>query len=211
MQEHSHLDVGDADPPPGTARPGGRTARNREAVLDAALGLLAEHGYAATCVQDIATRSGVAASTIYRRWGNRDGVILDLAGTLVAEPVGALPDTGDLERDLTLLGRVILDVMSNPRDGVVQSTLVAAGVHSPTARRTLAQIINRRVEDTKIIAERAVERGDVPADTDAGKVINTLAAPIYHRWYILGEEPTDDELAGFARVAAHAARDALLT
>ncbi|MCX3060225.1 TetR/AcrR family transcriptional regulator [Streptomyces beihaiensis] len=207
--------VGDSDTTPdtapGTRRPGGRTARNREAVLEAALELLSELGYAATCVQDIANRSKVAASTIYRRWGNRDGVILDLAQTLVAEPAGALPDTGDLERDLALLGQVIVDVMSSPRGGVVQSALVAAGVDSPTARKTLAQIVNRRVEDTKLIAERAIERGDVPAGTDARHVINTLAAPIYHRWYIGGERPTTEELHRYARVAAHAARSGLLS
>ncbi|SEK49209.1 TetR/AcrR family transcriptional regulator [Streptacidiphilus jiangxiensis] len=213
MQAEFHLHSESATPEgaPGTHRPGGRTARNREAVLDAALATLAEVGYADTCVQDIATRAGVAPSTIYRRWGNRDGIILDLALTLVAEPVAALPDTGDLETDLAALAHAIVEVMQSPRIGLVQSILFAAAVQTPTARQTLNTIITRRVEDTKGIAERAVARGELPADTDPARVINTLAAPIYHRWFITGETPDTDDLTRFAKVATLAARHGLLS
>ncbi len=71
---------------PGTARPGGRTARTRAAVIQADIGELTEHGYAAgTTVEQVAARAGVAKTTIYRRWRSLDGLLADV----MAEARGA--------------------------------------------------------------------------------------------------------------------------
>ncbi|MEV3975004.1 helix-turn-helix domain-containing protein [Streptomyces sp. NPDC050698] len=49
-------------------RPGGRSARVRKAVLAATAAELSERGFAAMTIEDIAARSGVHKTTIYRRW-----------------------------------------------------------------------------------------------------------------------------------------------
>src|SRR5215204_176225 len=62
------------------ARPGGRTARTRAAVLDATVAELAEHGHAALTVEAVAARAGVNKTTLYRRWGGKDGLLADAVG-----------------------------------------------------------------------------------------------------------------------------------
>ena len=57
-------------------RPGGRSARVRRAVLDAVVELLEEGGARAVTIAEVATRSGVNASSIYRRWHGVDALIL---------------------------------------------------------------------------------------------------------------------------------------
>src|SRR4051812_884670 len=73
-------------------RPGGRTARVREAALRATLQELLENGYADSSLEAIARRSGVSRATLYRRWGGRSGLLLDAVewfGVTQAE----VPDT----------------------------------------------------------------------------------------------------------------------
>ena len=58
-------------------RPGGRSARVRRAVLDAALDVLHAHGMEGLAVTDVAARAGVHETSIYRRWGTREHLIVD--------------------------------------------------------------------------------------------------------------------------------------
>src|SRR6266508_6116912 len=87
------------------ARPGGRAARVRPAVLQATVELLWARGFEALEVPEIARRADVHASTIYRRWGSKSRLV----GEAVLErggPLSPTPDTGTLTGDLI---RLMLD------------------------------------------------------------------------------------------------------
>jgi AcrR family transcriptional regulator len=63
---------------PGTIRPGGRTGRTgrtAESVFAAATAERAERGYADISIESIAARAGVHKTTLYRRWGSKEGLI----------------------------------------------------------------------------------------------------------------------------------------
>jgi AcrR family transcriptional regulator len=68
-------------------------------VLTTTRDLLAEVGFAATTVQEIARRSGVHPPAIYRRWPSRHALIEDAAFSELTEL--AIEPTGDLRADLT--------------------------------------------------------------------------------------------------------------
>ena len=72
-------------------RPGGRSARVRRAVLDVVVELLEEGGVQAVTIAEVATRSGVNASSIYRRWRGVDALILDAAAPPSALTSGTSP------------------------------------------------------------------------------------------------------------------------
>ncbi|WP_433250788.1 TetR/AcrR family transcriptional regulator [Streptosporangium sp. CA-135522] len=203
MQGDSHLGS--------KRRPGGRTARNRAAVLDAALAELVEHGYAETSMEKIATRAGVATSTVYRRWTNLEGVIQDLASQF-ADDVGVppsgefFPDSGDLETDLRALAEVIVTLYEHVAQRIWLDAMVAAAVRDPAARETLSGVLAIRIRETSVLVMRAVKRGEVPADTDPEEVIRMVGAPFYYRMLVTGE-PIDFALAArVAAMVAHAAR-----
>jgi len=61
-------------------RTDGRLDRSRDpAILNAALAALAEYGYDATNMNDIAARAGVGKAAIYRRWSSKAALITDAA------------------------------------------------------------------------------------------------------------------------------------
>ncbi|TDC16783.1 TetR/AcrR family transcriptional regulator [Actinomadura bangladeshensis] len=190
-------------PEPGSVRPGGRTARVREAVREAVLAELAEHGYRGLTVEGVAARCGVHKTTVYRRWGGADGLIADALARAAAEP-WPVPDTGTLPGDLRALARLVLTGLTDPAQAPLTRAFVLAAAHSDTAARALHAFYARRHEQAAAITERAARRGEVPAGTDPAEVVRAAVAPLYHRAFITGE-PVDEAAADRAAAAACAA------
>src|SRR5918992_5228630 len=117
-------------------RPGGRTARVREAVIAATYDELAERGYAGLTVERVALRSGVHKTTLYRRWGGVDGLLADALAWSSLEPWD-VPDTGTLEGDLRHLGAVLLDAFTHPESLRPSEAVIFAAGHSPRAAEAL--------------------------------------------------------------------------
>lgn len=189
-----------------TTRPGGRTARVAEAVIDATLAELAEVGYAALRVEAVAERAGVNKTTIYRRWGGKAGLVFTAAierrGTL-APP----PDTGSLRGDLIALLKEIRLGLKTPW---IAALIREAGPRT-AANADLYELLDRfwpaRFRTSDAIFERAVERGELPPGTDTGFLLEMISGPLYFHWLMLGHPLDDaflDQVAEFALRGAQA-------
>ncbi|PXX70879.1 TetR family transcriptional regulator [Nocardia tenerifensis] len=184
---------------PPRPRPGGRTARIRAQVLAAVEAELTEHGYDALTVDTVAARAGVHRTTVYRRWRDVGGLIADVfaaASDLDWHP----PDTGALRGDLTALNREIQDSLTEKSS--IAMALIAVSFRSEDAARALRQLWEERYTQCEIVVRRAIERGEVPADTDTRAVLVAATAPVYHRLVLL-RTPADAGLP--ERTAAAAA------
>lgn len=190
-------------PEAGTTRPGGRTARTRALVRDATVAELAEHGYPGLTVEGVAERSGVHKTTVYRRWGGVDGLVVD-ALDLTTEDTWAPPDTGSLDGDCRALARELVVMFADPLDGPSSRAFVVAALHSERAAAALRTVFADRFARSSVIIERAVARGEVPAGVDAGAMVRTAMAPLYLRLFVTGE-PLDDTVADQAAATAVAA------
>lgn len=191
---------------PGTLRPGGRTARTRAAVLAAVVAELTEQGYAGASVERIATRAGIAKTTIYRRWGGITGLLADLMAGYAAQEI-PVPDEGDLSSDLRALSRAVVAAIAHPAIGAAFASIVAAAVQDPAARGMLSRFINSRAAEMRVIVDRAAQRGEVPDGTDAAEVIKTVTAQLYYRLFVVGEpigQAAADRAAAIATAAARA-------
>ena len=186
-------------------RPGGRTARTRDAVLRAVIEELNDNGYAGATVERVADRADVAKTTIYRRWGSLDGLLADLMAERAAQEI-PVPDEGDLGSDLRVLARHAVASVRDPAVRAALASIVAAAVQSPAAREVLTRFLAGRTAAMAIIVDRAVERGEAPAGTDAAETIRTVTALIYHRLFIAGEQASEALADSAAAIAAAAAR-----
>ncbi|MFD9906535.1 TetR/AcrR family transcriptional regulator [Streptomyces sp. NPDC059063] len=192
-----------APSPPGTRRPGGRTARTRAAVRDAVLSGLSDHGYPGLTVEYVAEHSGVHKTTLYRRWGGLEGLVAD-ALDLAGEDSWTPPDTGTLEGDLRELAREAVDAFADPAKAAAPTAFIAAAFQSPRAADALRAFYAERFARCESVVTRAVERGEADADVDAAAVVRAVSAPLMLRAFIT-REPIDTALADQSAAAALAA------
>ncbi|MFJ3790231.1 TetR/AcrR family transcriptional regulator [Kitasatospora sp. NPDC090091] len=193
-----------------STRPGGRSARVRAEVVTATLAEVTEKGYDGLTVDAVATRSGVHKATLYRRWGGVDGLVAE-ALTASADQPWPLPDTGDLAGDLRLITHEAFAVFTDPDLGPTPTALIAAAQRSDTGAAALRAFFTARHRQAAAVAERAIERGELPAGTDGAEVVRAATAPLYYRLFVSGE-PLDARTAERAAdAAALAARAGLFT
>ncbi|MFJ7629826.1 TetR/AcrR family transcriptional regulator [Streptomyces sp. NPDC097595] len=185
---------------PGTVRPGGRTARVREAVLRAAGDALAEHGFDRLDLADVARRAEVGKTTVYRRWSSPTGLIADLLDDM-AEQSSPRARTGSLEGDLRANARLVLKTLTDERQGALFRSVIAAATCDPRTAQALHRFYAIRVEEWAGCVTEAVERGELPSGTDPDEVVRAVSAPLYYRLLASGD-PLDEAAADRAADAA---------
>jgi AcrR family transcriptional regulator len=173
--------------------------------MAAAMEELSEHGYAGARLERVAARAGVAKTTIYRRWGSLDGLLVDLMAEHAAQEI-PVPDEGDLGSDLRALARHVVASVRDPAIRTALASIVAAAVQSPAPREVLTRFLTGRTATMTVIVDRAVQRGEAPAETGSAEIIRTVTALIYYRLFIAGEQPTEALADSAAAIATAAAR-----
>jgi AcrR family transcriptional regulator len=111
-------------------RPPGRGRKLRAAVLAATLAELTACGYAALTVDNVARRAGVHKTSVYRRWKDRAGLVLDALTENVAVGV-PIPDTGAIDTDLQAYARSLVAWLSSPLGRGVLAASVSDAARVP--------------------------------------------------------------------------------
>ncbi|TCK24865.1 TetR-like C-terminal domain-containing protein [Pseudonocardia endophytica] len=186
---------------PGTRRPGGRTARVREAALAATLEVLTDKGFDGLSVDAVATRSGVHRATLHRRWGDVGGLLADALDSSAGEG-WTPPDTGSLDDDLAAINEEVREALVAPRS--VTAAVIAASFRSEPAAAAMRRFLADRYERSAVVVDRAVARGDAVEGTDAHTVLLAATAPVYHRVLLLGDPPDAATARRYAELAAAA-------
>lgn len=152
---------------------------------------MAEKGIADFTVSDVAARSGVHETSIYRRWGNRESLIAD---TLLgySEQVIPVPDTGSISTDLHGLLSGVAAYLGSPVGRALAQALAFSGGESRWAA-VRQEFWTGRLELASAIIDRAIDRGELPAGTDSRLVLEALVAPLSFRTLVT-REAIDDGL-----------------
>jgi len=170
-------------------RTGGRSARVREAVLQATLEGLGELGPGDLTFSEIARRSGVHATSIQRRWGSRENVILEALMAASNERI-PVPNTGNLRGDLLRLARSLAIYVTGPLgEGVVR--MMAASQDDAVLAANRAEFFRMRYAASRVIFDRAAARGEFRAGADTHLAVELLSAPIYFR-LLVTRQPIDE-------------------
>jgi AcrR family transcriptional regulator len=170
-------------------RTGGRSAKVREAVLQATLQALDEHGYSGLTISEIARRSGVHASSIQRRWGSLENVLLEAVLGYSQQKL-PIPNTGSLRGDMLAFARSLSRYLATPLGETVLRTMAVADA-DPALSANRSQIIKARYDATRVLVERAADRGELNPGTDSRLAVELLVAPLNLR-KLMGE-PIDDK------------------
>jgi AcrR family transcriptional regulator len=169
-----------------------RSEKARQAILDAAAELLLARGLSAVSMDAVAERAGVSKATIYRWWPTKEALALD---ALYTEWAAARPyprDTGSLRGDLLSLLRPWVRLAGSRPYGWVSGALITEAQTDPVfALEYLQRFVEPRRDQARAIFSRAIERGEVPADTNVEVALDLLYGPLYHR-LLHGHAPLTD-------------------
>jgi AcrR family transcriptional regulator len=174
----------------GRGRP--RSQEADRAILAATLDLLASRGLAAMSIEEIAARAGVGKATIYRRWPSKGLLALDaFVGSFQEQQ--PLPDTGTLRGDLTAALTAWVRTVTGTSMGSMLTGLIAEAQHDPSLRAAWRErVLEPLRAPYRVLLDRAVARGEIPATVDREVVLDLLFGAAQHR-LLLGHLPLTDD------------------
>jgi AcrR family transcriptional regulator len=166
-----------------------RSERTRDEILDAAVKVFAQHGYAHGTTNRIAKRADVSIGSVYQYYPNKDAILIELAGRHLDAGVAATADR--------LKAGVIVSVEDAIRDIIVATIdnhrqdpefLRVIIEQAPRSRQLMAKVVERQQESVQAMktlltgqAEVVVKDNDVAARlvvlTIESVVHQAMAAP----------------------------------
>ncbi|MFD3504686.1 TetR/AcrR family transcriptional regulator [Streptomyces sp. NPDC058676] len=191
--------------------PVGRTGRPRSAAADTAIlaatrAALVELGWSKLTLGDVATRAGVAKTTLYRRWAGKNELVVDAVAELFDEL--ELPDRGTLAADIEGVVLQFAAILARPEAKSGLMAVVAESVRDDALReRIRASIVERQKRLVLEGRSRAQARGELPPEPNPEEAARTVdlifdivAGAVVHRT-LVSAEPADEEwVRSFTRV-----------
>jgi AcrR family transcriptional regulator len=160
-----------------------RGAEAEKAILATTRELIAAEGVGSLTIEGVAQRSGVAKTTIYRRWRDKD----ELALAVLVESTQTLPppsDVGDTRKELvafvTAATRIIIE------NGAFEGLVSEIATRPELGEIYRTRVVDRRLADVRTIIERGITRGDLRPDTDVRLAHEMLVSPRIYRLLFSG-------------------------
>lgn len=161
---------------PLSTSPTRRRARRKDArpgeIVEAALRLFAERGFAATKLEDVAAAAGIGKGTIYLYFPTKDDLFravvrqavlpnLEAATALAADPEVSAAET------LRLLAERFLEVMDSDLTAIPKLIVAEAGNFPALARFYADEVAHKGMALIRGVLARGIERGEFrPVDLD---------------------------------------------
>ncbi|MEZ0090575.1 TetR/AcrR family transcriptional regulator [Streptacidiphilus sp. EB129] len=169
-----------------------RSADADLAILAATRAALAEHGWGGLTMGDVATRAGVAKTTLYRRWPSRNELVVDAVAVLFDDL--EMIDLGSLRADIEAVVQQFADLLALPESQAALLALFAEATRDPALRQRVREAIidpqKRLVHQGRAAAQA---RGELPPDADpevaaqdVDIIFDTIAGAVEHRVLVLG-------------------------
>ncbi|WP_173263775.1 TetR/AcrR family transcriptional regulator [Streptomyces pacificus] len=185
--------------PARTGRP--RSAEADAAILGATRAALVELGWSRLTLGDVATRAGVAKTTVYRRWSGKSELVVDAVAELFDEL--ELPDRGSLAADIEGVVLQFAALLERPEARTALMAVVAESTTDvPLRERIRVSIVDRQKRLVLEGRARARARGELPVETDpvtaaraADLIFDMIAGAVVHR-ALVSCEPVDRHWVG---------------
>jgi AcrR family transcriptional regulator len=179
IQDQGPRTDAEAGPAPETSRRPGRprSEQAEQAIIEATLDVFAEKGFEGVCVELVAARAGVGKATIYRRWPNKEELLLAAFASLKSpfpEPKGA-----SVREDLLAMVEVMCADKADPRKARRYALLLGEGEKYPRLMaRYKETVVQPRRDAMRTVIRRGIETGELRPDTDVEIAMLSLTGAI---------------------------------
>ncbi|MDG9684555.1 TetR/AcrR family transcriptional regulator [Streptomyces anulatus] len=181
-----------------TGRP--RSTAADAAILEATRASLVDLGWSKLTMGDVATRAGVAKTTLYRRWAGKNELVVDAVAVLFDEL--ELPDLGSLAADVQGVVLQFAALLERPEARTALMAVVAESTRDDSLRlRIRSAIVDRQKRLVLLGRQRAQARGELRYEDDASTaarnadlIFDVIAGAVVHRT-LVSAEPVDSEWA----------------
>lgn len=168
-----------------------RSAAARQAILDAAVALIAKGGIGAVTMEAVAREAGVGKPTIYRNWENREA--LAMAALLHAgAPKTAVRRSGSALEDLERQLAKVAEAFRSPRGRNAALLVASSDTDSELAKAFRNQVMLASREEGRVLLLRAVEEGAIRASAEIDVALDLIYGPVFYR-LLIGHAPVDRE------------------
>jgi len=174
------------------ARPLSDVARAK--MLAAATGLILEVGVSGFTIDEVARRSGVAKTTIYRHFPTRNELLVAALDGAIEVP--ATPDTGALPGDLIEFLETVLPIFADRVLRAVSLDIFAAAARDPELAELHQALGRSRLGPLKTMFDRGKARGEIAPDITFETAFDFIEGPVIARWIIDPESLDDFDIAG---------------
>ncbi|NUP63926.1 MAG: TetR/AcrR family transcriptional regulator [Nonomuraea sp.] len=179
----------------GTARPAGRprSEKAEKAIIDATLDLIGEGmGVSELSIEAIASRAGVGKTTIYRRWSNKEDLVVDALATLKA-PLPPLAGTSVRDDLISLLDAMRRESGQARTRCVMNIAMSEADRYPRLMERFMKRAVEPRRDAMRAVIERGVATGELRPGLDVDMAMALLSGTmIWHtKWSPAGDLPAD--------------------
>lgn len=162
-------------------RPGRpRSDKAEEAILDAVLTLFGEGAtYDSLSMEMIATAAGVGKATIYRRWPNKEALVIAAIGRRLHPDMPDAPPGESVREDLIFLLELMRIHLQDECTGPAYNVLAQLTLsNSNVSRRYHEQVIEPRREMFRAVLRRGAAAGELRPDLDVDRAVSMLTSPV---------------------------------
>lgn len=154
---------------------------------------LMARGFAALRLEHVAARAGVGKATIYRHWGTKQALALDVLMELAAPHI-VVPDMGDTRAELLATVSHPLHAITRTDFGPVMRALLSQIAIDPRLGDPFrASVVRARRDEVTRVILRGIARGDLHPGIDLDVATELLVGPTYFRLVFGGT--LDDDFA----------------
>ena len=163
-------------------------------------------GYSALSLDAVARKAGVGKAALYRRWRSKADMAADLVRRLSATAIGLIDpgDQGSLEADLYAAALIGRRMLRHPLVRRILPDLYTAIPREPALAAAMRPGEMVREKKIEALLNRAIARGELPADIDRRAATDFVIGPLYWRTVVHGERCDRRRLRTLAHMTAAA-------
>jgi AcrR family transcriptional regulator len=149
-----------------TANRAERAADRRQAIVNAALDEFIDRGYAATRLDDVASRAGVAKGTIYLHFRDKQALFEELVRTALVPLIGRLAAPpaagGSIRAALENFAENFAKEVVTTRRGAIVRLIIAEGPRFPDiADFYYREVVSRGIAGMRALIDLGIQRGEI--------------------------------------------------